>query len=964
MNKFLAFILLFVSGLVHAQQYQISNFSVQDGLGQSQVMAIEQDSLGLMWFGTQGGGLSRFDGKHFTNFTVKDGLKSNFVNHIEKIGPNNFLISTDRGISQLTNEGFLSAYDSLEAYTVYETNQDYISTSKGEFRKKNSSFTLFDFGKRYLNQRFSQVAFRGNEVWCASDRGLVKVEGNQYKSITGINRVYNNQFTSVICDARSWIWAGSLGGGVSIQKSPNERFINFSKSDGLKSYSVSCLFEDSKGNVWIGSNGQGVSRFDGEKFIQITRKNGLAGDIVFSIFEDKEGSVWFGTSKGISKFEAEKYILYGEDSFLKGGAFEVLEDEKGFWYAPFSGGLILKNEAGKTSYSRSNGFTSKQVKFLSKGKDGTIIIGTDGAGVWKYQNGVFTKTLLRKQWVRDVIELSSGESVCATLGEGLIVLNGGKVSKINDKNGLTNQRINKILQLDSSLYLLTDDGVELYQNDTVVKVEGLPNERFITGAKFNNTLFLGTIGSGVWTIANDEVRQLKSSMLESGNIYAIYSDSNFVWLGTEKGLQQVYLNEANEVQTVSSHGRNEGFLGLELIRNSIYKDKKGHYWFGTVDGMTKYSPSEMKSDDIPQLVLQNVELNYHPIFKEEPFLVSQTGLDSNLLYNENHLTFRFKGVSQDKPQQLVYRWKLNGLETTWNPESKQEFVTYSNLAPGNYQFEVQTKINNENWSEPVSFHFHIEKPYWETLFFKLVVVAFFVMVAIVVSALIIRNVRKKSKLKQEKLLFDLKMKSLEQQALRLQMNPHFLFNCLNSIKGAIVTEDRKGAKKSIDRFAKLMRGMLDNTKEGKVNLHQELNTIEQYMELEKLNVDFDYKIDIGANINTQNWLIPSMMIQPIVENAIVHGLAPLKTGGKLSIKLKLINEQFLSCTVTDNGIGLKASQAQKENSVYEYESKGMTIIQSRLNLIKQEFPETQFSLNELEGVNGTTAELILPITQA
>lgn len=901
------------------------------------------------------------------NFNTQDDLKSNFIHHIEKIGSLGLLISTDQGVNLLNGDGITSVYPEMDTMVVYHKTEGFFATSYGLIigGKKDSTYLTYSSFK-YDQFAIHQVINDDEALWCASERGILYI--NSEKSIfrTDLNKVHNNNFTSILKRSNGELWCGSFGGGVSVI---NEKGIlnRYSKSNGLMSYKVTCLFEDSNGNIWVGSSGQGVSKYDGESFTQITVENGLANNNVNTIFEDSDGDIWFGTSNGISKFEGEKYILFEKSSFLKGaGAYSFLQEEDStFWISPFYGGVIRVSNNQKEVFNRKNGFTDKRVKCLFKDSHGTTWLGTDGAGVWKYEKNKFKRTRLTNQWVRGITQTSNGSICLATLGEGAAVLDGGKVTWIAEEKGLNSLRVNQLLYDSSGLWLLTDKGISVYENDTVINIDSLPHFRYLTGAKgTNRSLYFGSIGGGIVRYKNNKFSLFKDDQLDSDNIYALYSDKNELWVGTEKGATNIVFNQYDGVDTIIRHGQKEGFLGLEIIRNSIYKDLEGNFWFGTVNGATRYSPFlEVNTVKEVKPSITNVELFYSPLFSES--LLGSTSLvkDSVFEYNQNHFTFRLRGVSLDKPHQIVYRWRLQGLDDLWSPANKQDFVTYSSLTPGKYIFEVQAKNQEGEWSREVNYPFVIKEPFWDTTIFRVLLYLFIGALFSVVFYLLYNRLKNKVKANQEKLLYELRMVELEQQALRLQMNPHFLFNCLNSIKGAIAQNDRKEAKTGLDRFAKLMRGMLENTRGGYVTLSKELDTLEQYMGLEQLNQDFEYKLIVEEEVLLEECQVPAMMLQPVVENAIVHGISPLTIRGEIVIKLRMVTGKIIKCEVIDNGIGLTQSQANKEKSVHQYESKGMDIIQSRLRLLSTQVPLVGFSLTDRnDGVRGTKAELILPVS--
>ncbi len=956
-------IYLSISSRVYAQQYVIKNYGVSEGLGQSQVQAIAQDSLGYLWVGTMGGGISRFDGTNFVNYARKNGLASNFVVSIQVIDRETILVGTKSGLSKITSDSIYSNFTNspLDSLIIQDIKLPYIATSSGLFIYQNNTVIPFDKKASKCGRGIYQLAFNSRGMWGATNHGIVEYNDSSASCRTDLNRVHNNYFMSVVSDHNEAVWAGSLGGGVT-QLLSNGKLKYYSKKAGLKTYDVSCLFVDDKNNLWIGSKGQGVSKFDGQYFTQITTKNGLANDFVNTIFQDKNGIIWFGTSNGVSKYEGDKYVLYDNTSLLPGGGgYSVCQDDKSTWFGTFDGGVIRKVDKSIKRYSGKNRFTSKRVRTITKDKQGKLWFGSDGGGAFVFQNKTFSKLPFGNVWVRDIQHRDSIHYL-ATLGNGLIVKKGDTIQNYLVEHGLPSNRINRII-IDTVVWLATDKGLCYLKQDSIYKVKELQNRRFTSFAKTKDgSFYLGNIGGGMMVYKNNEVSYLNSNNgLNSDNIYALFAEENKLWVGTEKGLDELIFDENSKLISNKKHTINEGFLGIELLRNSIWKDSTQQYWFGTVNGMVRYTPSEkIKTDSLStNLMLESVELFYEPLATNKLLSKTLTLANNEFSYQENHFTFRFRGIDLISNHPLVYQWKLKGFDDIWSTPTTQNFATYANLLPGEYQFEVRVKGDDEIWSKSLTIDVVILQPYWKSTWFLVLMIVLGVLVLGGIAWSIVNRINKKNTERNKQLVVDRRLIELEQQALRLQMNPHFLFNSLNAIKGAVAQQQTKEAKRSIDQFAKLMRAMLDNTKEGFIPLNKEINLIEQYLGLELLNHSFEFNITIGEDVN-EDCLIPAMMIQPLVENAVLHGVSPLQKNGEIRIKFIKLSEGVLSCIIEDNGIGIEASKQAKEQSVHKQESKAMHIIKSRLSLIQKENNQIGLVIKDGEQ-NGTIVTLNLPI---
>jgi len=201
-------------------------------------------------------------------------------------------------------------------------------------------------------------------------------------------------------------------------------------------------------------------------------------------------------------------------------------------------------------------------------------------------------------------------------------------------------------------------------------------------------------------------------------------------------------------------------------------------------------------------------------------------------------------------------------------------------------------------------------------------------------------------------------------ALRAQMNPHFIFNALNSIQDFIIQEDKRSANRYLSRFSKLMRNVLDASDKDNISLKKEIEYLELYLSLEALRIDddFEYKFDIDDSVNVNNNLIPSMLLQPYVENALKHGLMHRDGKKELTIRfskncpIKGLLENHLFCEIEDNGIGRTASMKINEQNGRVYQSKAMSLTQDRIDLLNSaDTSKLGLEINDLKNEDGTAA---------
>ena len=301
-----------------------------------------------------------------------------------------------------------------------------------------------------------------------------------------------------------------------------------------------------------------------------------------------------------------------------------------------------------------------------------------------------------------------------------------------------------------------------------------------------------------------------------------------------------------------------------------------------------------------------------------------------------------------KPKDIVYQHRLIGLSDNWSEQSANNEVTFAGLNPGEYRFEVRSSIDQINWTPIKTFGFIINKPFWKTIWFIVGSVFIVIMIVIAIVSLRIRQVKAKAQKREDDLNLEKELLELEQKALRLQMNPHFIFNALNSIQAMISGNDPKTARYYLAKFSKLMRQVLDNSRQSQISLDREIETLENYLSIEKSchNDRFDYQIEVSSDIDIDNVFIPPIIIQPFVENSIIHGVSQLASNGMINIKLT-IESAILTCTIRDNGIGRKAARQVKSQEDQKHKSSALIITQERLDKLNSSLELPSIEIEDL-----------------
>ncbi|MCW3121088.1 MAG: hypothetical protein JWQ38_580 [Flavipsychrobacter sp.] len=427
---------------------------------------------------------------------------------------------------------------------------------------------------------------------------------------------------------------------------------------------------------------------------------------------------------------------------------------------------------------------------------------------------------------------------------------------------------------------------------------------------------------------------------------------SIAWINTTAGIVSLNTNRMTAtIHTPSSEGDNSSSLPFGRINNELVWLSRNRYIY--------FNPAVENRKPIPeQAIIEKVTINNSSLYYPGPIL------SNTLRYNENTINFYFTAFEFIDPNGIQFRYKLEGLDKDWAYTTGQREANYIHIPPGKYTFIVQAGNASGKWDvKQASFSFEIVPPYWQTAWFAILVVVVFMGVVIGTARWRIKNIRN---METQKTAANKMMAELEMKALRSQMNPHFIFNSLNSIQKFIWENKQEDASEYLIKFSRLMRQILDNSMHKLITLEQELTTLSLYIELEhrRSNNKFDYRIIVGDKIDTAHILVPSLILQPYVENAIWHGLLHKEDRGELKVSILHIREQEeIQYIIEDNGIGRKRSMELREKKGASY---GMQITEQRLAMAEQGGRQARIVAEDLYDENGnatgTRITINIPIT--
>jgi len=985
----LVFILFLAFHSIRAQHYNFINYSTESGLAQSQIRCIAQDKNGYLWLGTLAG-LTKYDGKKFLNYSLKNGLIDNQIFSLtidRRIG---LWIGTFGGINYFDGEKFKSFLfkESMAENVVNAMSQEangnlWLATDgAGVCRFNGKSFEYFTTGNGLADDYVRAICIDDKGlVWFGTKNGLCFYDGKTFRRIdTTIAQPKN--VSHIFMDRHKRLWVSTFGQGVYCYD--GKSFKNYNESNGLINDWVRSAIEDSQGNIWFATR-FGLSRFDGRSFTRFTEAEGLPVDNTNVVFEDKERNIWIGSDgKGLCKFLGEMFTYLTTNNGLSSNiVLSIVEDrEQDLWFSTFKG-ITKKAGSQMIKYSTEEGLNNNTVWASLRDKDDNLWFCTS-EGVSRFDGKRFHNygpdDGLGAKIVYSVCQDHEGNLWFGTT-QGVSVFDGKHFKNyINGTDNIGKNVMGIVQDKHNRLWFATKNGLYKYDGGRFTKYstnDGLNHDDLLSLAvDEDNNLWIGSRGGISYYNGNAFSKIEIDDVLSSNTIsFLVFDKEGSLWIGTNGG---IFVLDAKEyIHSKKTKFRHytifDGLPGMECNQNAAFRDHLGNVWMGTTEGVIKYDPSirDFHSDvSEPITHISGVRLflkdtNWLRLTKQ---IDSSTLLPKNLKvnYQTSHFTFDYIGIKLSNPSSVRYKYMLEGFDDNWSSVTDVTFATYSNLPSGKYTFKVIAGDVMGNWNKkPATFSFEILPPFWTKWWFILLCILAGLFILWAIYRVRVNEIRKKHLTQQ--LEYKSKLLLLEHQSLNSSMSRHFIFNALNSIQYYMNKEDKVSAHKYLSRFARLIRMNLDSSMSNVVPLSEEIARLELYLQIELMRFEdkFQYTISIADDIDTDSIEIPPMLLQPYVENSILHGILPSGKDGRVDVKVDYNRDQHIVFSIQDNGIGIEESKARKLLTRNTHVSRGTTITAQRIQLLSKTNNihisiNGPFDVKDLNGtVLGTRVELII-----
>jgi hypothetical protein len=954
---------LFFAFCTTAQHYEFKQLSSSEGLVGSSVYSSIEDTAGFIWFATNRT-ISRYDGKNFTHYGKAEGY---------------------------TEEG---------AYLIYRD-------------KKNTIWVIsFNFKLFYFDgTKFVRFATIPDACWlCEDDDGLFHVATRKNviyslksKKIVQSRPVKSNSyiFNFIAIDNVKLLY--SDGSNVYVHDGKDSRLILASTCDlfiapprMLKLVNGDALISDC-GNIYY---------FD-TKTEKLTLCFTQKDMLVVGFFEDRENQdIMIATNQGVFKFPQGKLHLapmhFLKDQIIYG----IAKSAEGiYWFCSGNGGVFNGNFLAR-HFTKQDGLLA-DVQFI-RASNGQVFFSSPVGyiGVLK-DNGltITLKTLIPSFYshINKAIKLPSGEVHFINKGTNhvqhkalpntyqygnrryLLFDNQEVLFYVENVNGFprysyvkTNKPVsekvispNFILKNNAMFRTpnaLIGDSVFVYLYDkgyitATIKKTGVyyikypvPNMTLshVITTPSGNLVFATKANGIVMKTAKGNLHISTANGLISNYCTNVYFENNQLWVSTEQGLSRIkFTSTADEVYSIENY-TSDDFLISDNVKDIGVTDSL--VYVATDKGISIFNPNKFAPrHDNPRVYIKSSTINSSKVNHLQPFIVP---------YDQNNLTIYYEAITMRKALPVNYRYRLIGIDTGFT-YTKENNVNYAKLPAGKYEFIVYASTAKKVWSKyPAIIRFTVTEAFWQTTWFSVLLIGFIVL--IIFTVIQRRYALLKTTQENEKRRIESELK-----ALRLQMNPHFIFNTLNSLQKFILQYKPIEANKYIAKFSRLMRWILAYSDKQQITLQEELEFLNLYIELEQLRFvnTFSCKISLDETINKQSVLMPSLIIQPFIENAIKYGLTEKNKTEKgiLQVIFKTA-DNLLYVTITDNGVGRDIIKQRQKLEINKPESTGIKSTTERLVILhanKVANPVVITDLFDDKGYAvGTKVELIIPLKYA
>jgi len=915
-------------------RYKGASIQLINTLPDNVIFKIREDNKGRVWFFSHTGKLAYFFNEKVYPFIYNDSIvkyvKNILINEAYITGENEIFLNSIRTAAgdniKIDSRGnveknyepydsrrmdtcvvliknwpgrqlFIELTNPLSPYNFFSYPLKIVSTYYGKpvsYQLKGLKNSLVQFGAFVTKQ---------NELVCWFDEYLVKLNKDGTYKVKELPKKILSAFLDTI---NNTIITGFAKGGIAVLNTQFEVL----EANLLNNYSVTAVEMDNEGELWFSTLENGV---------YYTKNSNRQKQFI-----EKKYS---GHVQRMAAFHDSLMLFANGDGLFKlsGNKVSAVLSEKNI-----AVGDILPGAQNIVYYARMGLFGVDMNFRINRSADpeiGKIITFTSSKEILNFSNKV-----LGVNRYTDFLFLKPGDLDNRTIGitdlSTAFPFKGINVSAaiLKDSNTMLMGTKNALLKADvsSHTYRAFNDSVPLFSKG-VTHIRRMDNSIFAIAIRFGG-LALVQDSSLIGNIT-------EADGLLSNSITYILPVGNRLWLATPNGISVIEFSSYQPLHySIKNFAEETGLHNMVIYQLLSFKD---NIWAATSKGMYALTHIEKILQEQPAaLPFYITTINY---YKGDTSGISHITLP----YYNNRLTVNFDAICYNTPKELLYYYRLTGnnSDTSWRNISSTQIVL-ENIAPGSYTVQIKAAMpKQKRYSAILALHIVVDKPWWQL---TIVRIAALLSLLLIVYALYRWRIGIIKKRETEKTTLKKQMTELEQTALRSQMNPHFIFNCLSSIQQLVVTGDKDEANEYLVKFSRLIRKTLELSASPYISIAQEKEYLSEYLVLEQLRIPnhFDFAFTIDGSIDIYKTEIPNMMLQPIVENCIRHGIKHLQNRkGVIHITLIKIND-CIRCKVVDNGIGRR--KIATGMPLTPHKSYGMGIVEKRLTGLPHYDPADYF----------------------
>ncbi len=934
--------------------FSYTQYSVEDGLPSPEVYQSLQDDEGYMWFVTDRG-IARFNGRKFERFTFEDGLKDVTLFNLYKDEKGRIWFSSYNNDIYYYEKGRINRHclsDSLKK-TPYVIGNIYAGEGKITVSQTHGQLTTSDYNctdiKTYstfdASSPYFEIVIADHPIFAAAFMSYYPLKGIRLKRIRK-KSVVSEYLKCPFNFENSWIYTHLLdstyfciSNNYLLAFEPGEKCEVLEFDFNLNN----ALFLDSN-SLWVGTT-KGVYRYNASNLSQKPVVY-LANYSITSIYKDHESGYWFTThNNGVLYAPNINNKCFSASNGLTNEHIEVVTSQnKHFYLGTYDGSLYsLQPDSEKLEKILNIKY---HIQTLISWPDGKIGLGFGSNYEYDPQTGSFF-SLPKLSYLQDA--LSEHNMLVVHRNDSLILINRGSFAIDTVIYNVPNKSYRYIALTTTGILLGSRFGLYKATKDTILRMSGFYPP---LGSRISDMISLSdsvcaiaTLGAGIVILKDDKVTHhiTVDEGLSDNLCNRLFFDKNHLWMATNSGISKF----DTDFCPVRSYNTSDG-----LVSDLIYDIRVDNGWVvAATDKGVSFFKEELIAYDKKEIPIYIKTIKINGI---DTLLPSKAALS----HRENNFQLSFDAVNFKYRSSLLFRYRLAGF-TNWTTTHNND-LEYNSLPPGHYQLQIQAGDGRGWWSaNTASFFFTISPPLWYRPWFIVFSILSLTGIFFVIFKLRVNYIKRQQAVLDE-------ISFYQNQALGSQINPHFIFNSLNSVQAYAVKNDSKKLMAFVALFAKLFRSIFEVTSQNMVLLETELELLRRYLEFEKLRFKeyLTYKIVVDESINTFDCYLPPLLIQPLAENAIKHGILENNEpeNGMLNIEINRINDQ-LFIIVSNNGRHF--ADDEKENILQDKSSRpsGIKLVKKRLALVQKWLGrETKFDILNKPGFTQITLTIpYLPI---